>query len=303
MWSPDDLDIQIIKALASPHSFQWDVRISNAHVAKGLDVDEETVRNRLRHMKESGFLQGWELAINPIILDREAAIVELQVDDPKTKLRAISELKLMENVTIIENFYGKELAVHIMFGKEDTLIRQVKLISLISGSLTPPVWWRESFPPCGMIPTKTDWLIIKALRENARGRLSDVAKYLNISNRTVKRHMQKLVEGNVFYLNPLLDPGKSGGLQCRFLIVSEASKKQMIDTAVRSMIPRIISIHTASPEYSLLNVHCENALMMQEIHQWLKNFDGIKEVHSNIEMEFIYVHDWIVDEIQQKLST
>jgi DNA-binding Lrp family transcriptional regulator len=57
MWSPDDLDIRIIKSMASPHTFQWAVRISNANVAKGLSVNEETVRNRLRRIIEVGFLQ------------------------------------------------------------------------------------------------------------------------------------------------------------------------------------------------------------------------------------------------------
>ncbi len=88
MRSPDDLDIQIIKAMASPHSFQWDVRISNARVAKGLDVDEETVRNRLRHMKYVGFLQGWQLILNPVLLAGKAAIVELGVNNTGSKMES-----------------------------------------------------------------------------------------------------------------------------------------------------------------------------------------------------------------------
>ena len=111
MWTPDDLDIRIIKALASPSSFQWDVRISYAHVAAGLHVDEETVRHRLKHMNDVRFLRGWQLMLNPALLGREAAMVELRVSDSESKPEVISRLKLLEGVMLIDDLYGKELAV------------------------------------------------------------------------------------------------------------------------------------------------------------------------------------------------
>ena len=80
MWTPDDLDIRIIRALASPSSFQWDVRISYARVAAGLGIDEETVRNRLRHMNDVRFLQGWQLILNPNPKRRKA------LDSPAQKI-------------------------------------------------------------------------------------------------------------------------------------------------------------------------------------------------------------------------
>ena len=160
MWTPDDLDIRIIKAMASPHSFQWDVRISNANVAKGLAVDEETVRNRLRNMQDVGFLQGWQLILNPILLGRKAAIVELSVKDQEAKPEVISRLSLLEGVTLIDDFYGKELAVHLLYENEDAVNTQVQLISYLSGHSTP-VWWKLGFPPCDLTPTKTEWRIIR----------------------------------------------------------------------------------------------------------------------------------------------
>src|SRR6476660_2412646 len=111
MWTPDDLDIRIIRALASPLSFQWDVRISYAHIAEGLKVDEETVRNRLRRMNDAQFLEGWQLILNPVLLGREAAIVELRVADSESKHEVIQRLKLIEGIMLVDDFYGRELAV------------------------------------------------------------------------------------------------------------------------------------------------------------------------------------------------
>ena len=301
MWSPDDLDIDIIKALASPSSFQWDPRISFANVAKRLAIDEDTVRNRLRRMHEVGFLQGWQLILNPSMLGREAAMVELEVSDPESKPKVIPRLRLLEGVTLIDDFYGSKLAVQTLYETAGTLTRQIQLIASLCGC-SNPVWWRLGFPPCTLTPTTTDWQIIQALRQNARGRLSDVSRNLRISTRTVKRHLEHLIEGNAFYLDPVLDLGKVGGVRCRLWVVCEASKKETVDKQILSGLKRIISTHTAPREYSLFVVHCANTSEVQGISQWVGKLEGVKEVRSNIDVEHIHVQDWLGGEIERRLS-
>jgi DNA-binding Lrp family transcriptional regulator len=51
----DDLDVRIMKELGNPNSFQWNVRESYSNIAKRIDVDEETVRRRLKHRHYGGF--------------------------------------------------------------------------------------------------------------------------------------------------------------------------------------------------------------------------------------------------------
>jgi len=302
MWTPDDLDIRIIKAIASPSSFQWDVRVSYAHVAAGLDVDEETVRHRLRHMNDVRFLRGWQLLLNPALLGREAAIVELRVGDSESKPEVISRLKLLEGVMLIDNFYGKELAVLTLYENPSTLERQVRLFASLCGSPTP-VSWKLGFPPCNLTPTRTDWQIMQALRKDGRGRLSDVARQLRLSTRTVKRRMVQLVNENAFYLDPVLDLGKVGGVRCRFWVASEASWKHAVDKTILSGLQRIIWTHTAPQEYSLFVAHLSNLSEVEERLQWMRQIAGVRDVRSTIEVEHIHVQEWVRGEIEKRLST
>lgn len=301
MWTPDDLDIRIIKALASPSSFQWNVRIPYAQVAAGLDVDEETVRHRLKHMNDVRFLRGWQLVLNPALLGREAAIVELRVDDSESKPEVISRLRLLEGVMLIDDLYGKDLAVLTLYENPSTLDRQVRLFASLCGGSTP-VSWKLGFPPCDLTPTRTDWRIMQAVRRDGRGRLSDVARSLRISTRTVKRRMIQLVDGNAFYLDPILDLGNVGGVRCRFWVTSEASWKQAVDKAILSGLPRIISTHTAPQEYSLFVAHLSNLSEVQERLLWMKQLRGVREVRSTIEVEHIHVQEWLRGEIDKRLS-
>lgn len=301
MWTPDDLDIRIVKALASPSSFQWDVRVPYAHVAAGLDVDEETVRHRLKHMNDVGFLRGWQLVLNPALLGREAAIVELIVGDEESKPEVVSRLKLLEGVMLIDDLYGNELAVLTLYENPSTLERQVRLFASLCGGRTP-VSWKLGFPPCGLTPTRTDWRIIEALRRDGRGRLSDVARSLRLSTRTVKRRMIRLVNGNAFYLDPLLDIGSVGGVRCRFWVTAEASWKHAVDKAILSGLQRIISTHTAPQEYSLFVAHLSNLSEVQERLLWMRQLRGVREVRSTIEIEHIHVQEWVSGEIEKRLS-
>jgi DNA-binding Lrp family transcriptional regulator len=301
MWTPDDLDIRIIRALASPHSFQWDVRITYAHVAEGLGVDEETVRSRLRHMNDVRFLRGWQLILNPSLLGREAAIVELRVGDSESKPEVISRLKLLEGVMLIDDLYGKELAVLTLYENSSTLERQVQLFASLCGGPTP-VSWKLGFPRCELTPTRTDWRIMQALRRDGRGRLSDVARSLELSTRTVKRRMIELVAGNAFYLDPLLDLENVGGMRCRFWVTSEASWKHAVDKTILSGLQRIIWTHTAPLEYSLFIAHLSNVSEIQAMLVWMKQLGGVREVRSTIELQHIHVQEWVVGEIERRLT-
>src|SRR6185295_644298 len=129
MWTPDDLDIRILRSLASPASFQWDVRIPFSDVAAGLNVDEETVRNRLQFMEETKFLRGWQLVLNPALLGRESAVVELTVAASESKPTAISRLKLVDGVMFVDDFYGRDLAVTCVYEGAASLQSKVDLFA------------------------------------------------------------------------------------------------------------------------------------------------------------------------------
>jgi DNA-binding Lrp family transcriptional regulator len=252
-------------------------------------------------MNDAQFLRGWQLVLNPALLRREAAIVELSVGASISKPEAISRLKLLEGVMLIDDFYGRELAVLTLYENAPTLERQVQLFASLCGGSTP-VSWRLGFPPCDLTPTRTDWRIIQSLRRTGRAKLSDVARGLRLSTRTVKRRLIHLVDGNAFYLDPILDLGKVGGVRCRLWVTSEASLKQAVDQMILSGLPRIISTHTAPQEYSLFIAHLSNASEVQETLEWVKTLEGVKEVRATIEVEHIHVQDWLEGEIKKRLS-
>lgn len=79
----------------------WNVRKTHADVARKLGIDEETVRNRIKYLKDSGFLLGWRLLPNPALLGRESEFLFLELEDQDSKEEVISKLRAMDGVVII----------------------------------------------------------------------------------------------------------------------------------------------------------------------------------------------------------
>jgi DNA-binding Lrp family transcriptional regulator len=196
----DDLDVRLMRELASPQSFRWDVRESYSSIARRLGVDEETVRRRLKLAERSGVLQGFQLIPNPHLFKMESAAVELEVERTERKSIALSQIKLVEGVILVVDFHGERLRTVFYYDNERSLARKLQLLSSICGDRGER-HWTERFPPCNIRMRETDWRILESMRKEARRSLSEVAERIGVSTRTVKRRLTAMTQGNAFYLS------------------------------------------------------------------------------------------------------
>src|SRR5207237_4003740 len=108
MWHRIDLTSAVVREMATSPS-QWNVRRSYTDVARRLGVDEETVRNRLRTMREMGLLLGWRLIVSARLLGMESSNLVLDFHSQESKEAAIPRIREADGVVLIQNFYGKTL--------------------------------------------------------------------------------------------------------------------------------------------------------------------------------------------------
>ncbi len=302
MLNLDDLDVRIVREFGSPSSPQWNVRESYANVARKLGVDEETVRLRMKRMKERGYLPAWPVTVNPHLLGREAVNLELEVDDERTKPRAISQLKLVEGITRIVDFSGKGLLVTMYSEKGESLSRKTRLIESICGS--PAVGlWRSRFPRPELRMRRVDWKIVNALRDDARQDLDDVAKSLGVTSRTVQRRLSAMNEGKAIYLSSGPNVEMAGGLMCCYHIYCpDHLKKGAVDSVIRSGFTRVGHLDTSPENHSVFGRHCENLADADKVLAKLRSVDGVQDAKMNLMKEVIVVQDWLKDEIGRRIS-
>jgi DNA-binding Lrp family transcriptional regulator len=96
----------------------WNVKKPYVEIARRLGVDEDTVRNRIKNLEDSGFLLGWRLVPNPILLARRYSYLLLEVKNQDFKEEIISRLKVKDGVISIISIYNNNLLVTLFDDEE-----------------------------------------------------------------------------------------------------------------------------------------------------------------------------------------
>ncbi|HYY91333.1 MAG TPA: AsnC family transcriptional regulator, partial [Candidatus Dormibacteraeota bacterium] len=168
----------------------WHLKRSYLEIAAKLGVDEETVRNRIKHLRESGFLVGYRLVPNPALLGRTFASLQIEFNDRESKEKAISGLAKMEGVINIGSTYDKSVLVTLLAKQDQDFSK------LITGiGLDGEVSWVPGLEirPTSFRMTNLDWEIVGLLLRDAERKLDEVATQLRVSTRTVKRRINTMM--------------------------------------------------------------------------------------------------------------
>ena len=91
----DGLDLKIFRELAHDRArspFQTDIRRSYATISTKLSIDEDTIRNRLDKLYQTGFLKGWRVLLNPNIVGLKISQVWVEIPPQVSKEDAIKRL-------------------------------------------------------------------------------------------------------------------------------------------------------------------------------------------------------------------
>src|SRR5947209_18993474 len=126
----DSLDVRILRSVLSDRSalpLPWNLRPSYGSIAKSVGAYEGTVRNRIRKLRDSGFLADWRAMVNPRLTGRSDASAWFDVPPYALKSELIAELRLLDGVLVIGSGYGSPLYIAFRYGRASSRQRQVDL--------------------------------------------------------------------------------------------------------------------------------------------------------------------------------
>jgi DNA-binding Lrp family transcriptional regulator len=298
----DELDRILLKEILSPGSARWDVREPYSRIAKRLAVDEETVRRRLVRLRAEGIIGKYVLFPNPRLIDREDAILYLELKDYASIVPVLPKIKLLDGVISLTSLHEAGLLVGIYYQGKDSLARLVALIEFICNSKVV-MFWTAPYPQFEAVMTKTDWIILRALRKDPRRKLSELASDLGISPRTVARRTKRLNDGNAFFLSLDFDFTKIEGLHYLMLVHGEdKERKRDADKIISSRLQKLVYAETWAPNNSIFAFDCENVLEADRISEWVRKINGVSEMKLGIIKGRIQCLDWIDEEIQRRIE-
>jgi DNA-binding Lrp family transcriptional regulator len=284
----DELDVKIFRALMSEGAVapsDTQVHSSLRSIATRIGADDATINYRYRKLQESGAFSGWQLIVNPTFLGCRVMDVSVDVQPETAKPDMIRKLKLVQEITGMNVFYGRGLKLILSLNSEESRSRVIELISRITDS-EKMIQTRWMLPQCRTERlTETDVAIIRTLSNDARKSFLQVSKELGLSTRIVRNRVRRLRMENTIFALPSLNMGGIPGLIPVFLSYSYSSSqaKGAVDRAMLSHFEAsYLTAQFADPANGWVEVSASTMDDVQSYVDWAKSQPGVASARVDI---------------------
>ena len=297
MWAQDRLYTALMRELAGSPT-QWNVRRKYRDLAAKLNVDEETLRLRLHKLHDTGLLLGWRLLPNPAIMKCESALIHLQLLNTEARNSATRKLQEMDGVVIIAQIYHQSLIITI-FHPPNQLQKTIKNITTTCGGKVTSWTWR--LPTTPQHPERIDWQIMKQLLRDAEQKLPAVAHQLKVSPRTAKRRISNMMTNKAYFLIPIINLKKLGGVPYHLIVEYQDESKQKVDQKILQTVENLAFRSTEAKTFSIYGFTGTNINEGEEITKWIKQQPGVVSVRMNIVEGVTHAYSWLERELEAQI--
>jgi len=206
----DERDFTILKILSENVLESYDT------IAKDVGLTGNAVRNRVQEMIDRGIIERLCLCPNPAVL---GYFVIVAIFEHTEGVDVFREFNKIENVMFLVEAINGVGAVVLLFREEEDWRREVESIftSIPSAKLISAFVYKRPVPNVKI--GKTDWEIINLLKSDAREKMCDIAVQLNFSTKTIKRHLDKLIDKEVVCSAVITQPMKMEGAIPYYLFI------------------------------------------------------------------------------------
>jgi DNA-binding Lrp family transcriptional regulator len=218
----DDLDFKIFKAIEfrpfGPAAGDLS-RLNPWVIAKKVGADGNTVKLRLAKMRKSGFIHYFQIYPNFRLLGMHGVAYRFEVRDVLEKNEIIEKCSLVDGITEIHNFIGRDICIDFACSDNKDEDRRLELFRNLTHCGSPERFYDRIMPPVEIALSHTDWRIIKALRYHAFKPLSHVASELGLSVKTVRKRFDRMAKNNAIIIVPLVNPADIPGTVTHVLLL------------------------------------------------------------------------------------
>lgn len=296
------LDIEILREMYRERAVSLagiDPRLNATQVARRLRVGRARVASRLKAWEASGFLQRYDVWLNPVLLDWTGAWLSVRVDHPRSKGQLFRRLSLVDGAISALEFLGEWLSVAMVAPDERTLARRVELLRSLTGvrEVETPFPWSPERPRRSISPL--DLRIIRALRERPTARLSDTARRVGISTRTMTRKYADLVNDRAVWFVPVFDfTAIAQPVVSLNLTVDSTLTREVVARALRRRFPLLLNSSTTdagvplSPKLLIFFVVLNSAAQLDDLTHYAGRIEGVLDVETFVMVRMYAFHEW-----------
>jgi len=204
----DTKDLEIIKIMNE------NSRIPLSSIATKLKLSLNAVKNRIIAMEEEGVIRGYTCDLMPGTLGEETALAKVTISKEVESVKMVVDvIGIHELVFLVGVGIGNQIVVVFTYRsssdvmKLETYIKNLSFVKKMEFFLLlgPPRQMPSQIAP-------VDHMLISILRQNGRMSFQELAKKTQISTRTLKKRIDKLIRERIITFPLILSPGSSEDL-------------------------------------------------------------------------------------------
>lgn len=189
-----------------------DRHVSPSEIGRRVNLDEKTVRIRVKKMEDDGFIKYYQVMPNLGLFGLGlVGFYRLYSETLATKYNLLNKLHDMPNLVEFIDYLGQFVSVAVAGSDPDKIKLSVDELAhefMLGARETH----QKQTPACKLKPDNLDWQIIKELRYSARRSSSDLAKALRITPRMADYRTGRLLDSGAMLVRATIDPTKQTGL-------------------------------------------------------------------------------------------
>lgn len=288
----DEIDVRIVRDFTlrgERFSSLPDQRPSPSQVGRRLDLDEKTVRSRIRRMEREGFIKYYQAAPALSLFGLESTgTYRFEAVNLATKRALVETVHGLDLVVEAADFLGPFVTVEFAGGSDaetrdaaDDLARRFELTvhPLGTGRLPPPPMELDLL----------DWRLVQSLRYDARRSTRDLARATSVTPRMAGYRCARLQNSGALGIRAVLDSQRQQGLVFYEIELScDASSQGSVEEALRSRHgSRIWSVHHPSPQTVLANLFAFTLAEPEEVTLGALELEGVRHTSLYVQKEAI----------------
>jgi DNA-binding Lrp family transcriptional regulator len=295
----DKIDLSILSTLAR------DCRTSYSRIGSQIGLTSKSVKARVKNMVRREVIEKFVVRVNPAAFGYRTALVLVRSSNGLTKDDVIQRVKQFGDLAYHVHHMGRTSVAALIIKKplDDEIIQSLR--DSLKPATVSGIAVSELSTSLGL--SETDLRIIKCLLlSGARTELSDIAKEVGISEKTTTRRLNRMKEGRLLDFSIQCNPAAMIGY-IQFAIPIMVSRSYY-----RSVLKRMYSEFQANILYSpsviepedrlTFVLFGENVFTVDSVMARVNSFEGVKNADVYILTKWQYYDDWIIKEIDQRLS-
>ena len=314
----DKTDLKIINILSD------NCRTSNNSAGRSVGLSSKSVKARIDKLIEEGIIQEFILNINPIIFgfqkDHLLVINEEAANrltgnnkDVNSHFQSMAIDQIINRINLAEDLY---MHVQLMHGSHSFLsaVRDGTddKVSLLVHSLKPIVRLSRLLQRIPLAPSirvkEIDLKIIKTLISKPRMGISDVAKSVSLSTKTVANRIEKLSENRIIGFSLLTDPISikgEGYIQFSLVIdVEKSRQKEVFEQIYHDFHEYFVYNPYVTPFENVIHLRlCSiDMFTVDYITKQTKSYGGVQHVGLFFTTRQTYYKEWLLREINRRIE-